>query len=308
MAITENECAFEDFNLLVSEELPPDNSCIGGVNECVFELPVFAYPSDTGDTYRNDFSAPLVFVTNKYKDPKLYLEVLVGCTWTEVAELTDGMTTYGTSYSFVGSDWVGFKLDWYLVYNNEGVGIYRIRQEITNIQTLAVEISYGYRFNLRLWNENLADKTTKLTYTVNGGKMPNVLNDKQVLRYNDIVWEREIRLPSSFFGFESSEYTIESTRYKNGGQQQTKNEQIQTIKYNAKKLPYSLHNEIRSTALQCGELYISDYNLGNPKKYYDHFRVKLASDYSPTWGTYNTYAPVQLEFNPYYENLRRKLC
>jgi hypothetical protein len=218
------------------------------------------------------------------------------------------MTTYGTSYSFAGSNWVGFKLDWYLVYNNEGVGIYRIRQEITNIQTLAVEISYGYRFNLRLWNENLADKTTKLTYTVNGGKMPNVLNDKRMINYNDIVWEREIRLPSSFFGFESSEYTIESTRYKNGGQQQTKNEQIQTIKYNAKKLPYSLHNEIRSTALQCGELYISDYNLGNPKKYYDHFRVKLASDYSPTWGTYNTYAPVQLEFNPYYENLRRKLC
>jgi len=303
-----SESSFKDFELLQGDELPPDLSCIGTANECVFELPAFAYPSDITDTWRNDFAAPLVTINNKYKDAEIYLEVLTGCTWSEVAEL-DSSNTYGTYFgAWTDFDWVGYKLDWYLVYNLEGVGIYRIRQDITNIQTLTVSSSYGYRYNLKLWNENLADRTTKLTYKVNGGKMPNVLKPKRMIDYKGITWEREIRLPDSFFGFESSEYTIESTRYKNGGQQQTKNEQIQTIKYHCKKLPYSLHNMLRSDALQCGELYISDYNLGNPKKYYDHFRVKLSSDYSPTWTTYNSYSPVQLEFNGYYENLRRKLC
>ena len=301
-----SECSYKDFELLLGEELPPDLSCIGGGNECTFVLPAFAYPSDTTDEWRNDFAAPLVMINNKYSTPELYLEVMTDCVWTEVAELTSS-NTYGT-YSSFSNGWIGYKLDWYLVYNVNGAGTYRLREEKTNIQTTTVSISYGYRYDLKLFTSNQADGTVKMTYKVGGGKMPNILKPKRMINYGTIKWEREMRLPNSFFGFESSEYTIESTRYKNGGQKQIKNLQIQTISFHSKKLPYTIHEEIRSTALQCGNLHISDYNLSNPKKYYDHFRVKLASDYSPTWTTYNSFSPVQLEFNPYYENLQRKEC
>ena len=45
---------------------------------------------------------------------------------------------------------------------------------------------------------------------INGGKTGYVDNDKFVLNYKSEIWEREVRLPNSFFGFESSEYTKES--------------------------------------------------------------------------------------------------
>jgi hypothetical protein len=303
-----SECTYQKFTRLEDVEVIKDLSSIGTANECEFQLPVFAYTTDVTDTYRNDFTSTLVQINNRYKDPKIYLEVQNGCTWDEVAQLND--STYGTYYSTFASKplWIGYKIDWYLVYNLEGLGCYRIRQEYTDIIENTVKIEYGYKYNLRLWNENLADKTTKLTYKVSGGKIGDTANDERMIDYKDVVWEKEIRLPSSFFGFESSEYTVESTRYKNGASTQTTNEQKQNISFHVKSLPYSLHSEIRTTALQCGDLRISDYNLSNPFKFYDHKRVVINSDYTPTWTTYNTYSPVQLEFNPYFENLRRKLC
>ena len=304
-----SECTFQKFTRLEDVEVVQDYSSIGAANECTFELPVFAYPSNITDTYRNDFTSTLVQINNRYSNPKMFLEVETSCgEWLEVSELTIA-NTYGTYYTFTSKpDWAGYKLDWYLVYNLEGVGCYRIKQTYLNTIENTTEIRYGYKHNLKLFNENLADKTTKITYTIGGGKIGNVSDDEKVVNYKDVVWQREIRLPASFFGFESSEYTIESTRYKNGGQTQTKNNQIETLQFNVKRLPYSLHRALKVEMMQCGNIEISDYNLSNPFKFYDHKRVKPNSDYSPTWTTHNSYSPVQLEFNPYYENLQRKLC
>lgn len=304
-----SECTRQVFTRLEDIEVVQDYSSIGTGNECTFELPVFAYPSDTTDTFRNDFSSTLLQINNRYSTPQIFLEVEGDCgVWSQVAELTSS-NTYGTYYTFDSKpNWIGYKIDWYLVYNLEGVGCYRIKQSYDDTIEGTTYLKYGYKYNLRLWNEKLADKTTKITYTINGGKIGNVDNDKRFTDYKSEIWEREIRLPASFFGFESSEYTVESTRYKNGGQQQIKNEQIEKLQYYCKRLPYSLHRALKVEMMQCGEIYISDYNLGNPYKFYDHKRVKPSSDYSPVWGLYNSYAPVLLEFNPYYENLQRKLC
>lgn len=307
MAIT-SECTFQDFELLKDKEVVIDNSSIGLASECTFEVPQFAYPSDTTDTYRNDFASILLPLSNRYSTPEFYLEVETSCdNWTEVSELTD--STYGVYYSEseLNPNWRGFKVEWYKVYNSEGAACFRIRQEYTDVVDGVIKINYSYKYNLKLYSDNLADNTTKMTYTINGGKIGSTLDDKTVVDYKTVIWNRELRLPSSFFGFESSEYTRETTRYKNGGQTPIEDSQVETLQYNAKRLPYSLHREIKITALQCGELYLSDYNLGNVTTY-NMKRVQPSSEYAPLWGTYRSYAPVSLTFEPYFQNLRRKKC
>jgi hypothetical protein len=303
-----SECTYQDFELLLEEEVVKDLSSIGRANECEFELPVFAYLADTGNTYKNDSSYFLLSLTNRYSTPEFYLEVQNGCNWDEVAQLTD--STYGEYYTFTSKPkWAGYRIDWHLVYTLEGVNCYRVRQESTNITDATIEIDYSYKYNLRAYTDGLADKTTKINYTINGGKRGSTVNNKKVINYKDVVWNREIRLPQSFFGFESSEFTRESTKYKTGAVVWTKDEQVETIGFNARRIPYSLHRELKITMLQADEIYISDYNEGNPNPdKYDHLRVKGSSSYEPTWNSYTTYAPIQLTFEPYYQNLEAKRC
>jgi len=304
-----SESTYQKFTLLQSKTVVIDNSTIGSdANECTFELPAFAYPVDTTDTYRNDFTSSLLSLTNRYSSPEFYLEKQNGCNWDEVAQLTD--STYGTYYTFASlPNWSGFKVEWYKVYNLEGANCYRIRQEYTSIVDAEVFVNYSYKYNLKLFTANLADKTTKISYNINGGLIGSTLDSSTKIDYKDNVWEREIRLPQSSFMFESSEYEREFTRYKNGGQEWTIDNQVETIQYNVRKIPYSLHRELKITALQSGMLFISDYNLSNPKPdMYNFKRVICSSEYAPIWGQYNTYSPVQLTFKDYYENLQRKRC
>jgi len=304
-----SESSYQDFELLFDSDVVRDLSDIGNANECEFELPVFAYPTDTTNKYRNDFSSFLLPLTNRYNTPEFYLEVETSCdNWTEVAQLTD--STFGIFYTFATrTKWGGFRVEWHKVYSSEGVGCYRIRQEFTDIVDATVKIAYSYKYNLKLWNENLADKTTKIKSVINGGKTGYEENDKRVLNYKSEIWEREVRLPNSFFGFESSEFTKEYTRYSNGGQVHILDDQKETILFNAKRLPYFLHRDLKINYLQADEIYLSDYNLGNPKpNRYNNKRVIVNSAYEPKWNLYNSYASIELQFNPYYENLRRKQC
>lgn len=303
-----SECTKQTFTLLKSKEVIRDLSSIED-SLCRFELPVFAYPSDTTDTYRNDFTTSLLALSNRYNTPELYLEVETSCdTWTEVSQLTDN--TYGEYFTFTNQPtWIGYRIDWYLVYNLEGVGCYRIRQEYTDITDATTKVEYSYKYNLKLYTDGLADKTTKIKYVVRGGLLGSLLDDETVIDYKNIVWNREIRLPYSYFGNESSEFTREFVRYKNGAQVWTENSQVETIQFNARKVPYPLHRELKGIMMLCDEIYISDYNESNPNQSkYNAKRVVPTSNYEPTWGSYTPYAPVSLTFKPYYENLLRKRC
>jgi hypothetical protein len=302
-----SECTFEDFELLKSKEIVRDLSSIED-STCKFELPVFSYTADTTDEYRNDFTSFLLPLSNRYSAPKFFLEKEDCSTWTEVAQLTD--STYGEYFTWTSQPtWIGTKIDWHLVYTAEGEACYRVRMEYTDTIEASTKTEYSYKYNLMDYTDIRADKTTKIKYIINGGIIGSTQDDAETIDYKDIIWQREIRLPLSYFGNESSEYTREYTRYKNGAQVWTQDEQIETIGFNARKVPYPLHRELKITALQADEIYLSDYNESNPNtNKYDAKRVVATSDYTPTWGSYTPYAPVALTFKPYFENLRRKRC
>ena len=175
-----SECTFQKFTRLEDVEVVQDYSSIGTANECTFELPVFAF-GDGSDTYKSDFTSTLVQINNRYSNPLIFLEEETSCgVWVQVAAFTNA-NTYGTYYTFASKpNWIGCKLDWYLVYNAFGSGCFRIKQTYLDTIENTTEIKYGYKYNLKLFNENLADKTTKITYTIGGGKIGNVSKEDSI--------------------------------------------------------------------------------------------------------------------------------
>ena len=107
----------------------------------------------------------------------------------------------------------------------------------------------------------------------------------------------------------SSEFSREFVRYKNGEQVWTQDEQVETIQFNARRLPYSLHKEFKVFLLQSDRIEISDYNKSNPNpEKYNFKRMVCTSNYEPKWNSHSTYAGIELTFKPYYENYLRKRC
>ena len=176
-----SECTYQDFELLYSKEVVLDYSSIGDAQTCSFELPVFAYTADTTDTYRNDFTSSLLTLSNRYSTPEFYLEEYntTTCAWVEVAQLTD--STYGEYFTFTSRPkWAGYRIDWHKVYTLNGVNCYRLRQEYTDVIDAAVKINYSYKYNLKYYSDNLADKTTKIKYVIRGGKIGSTQKQEEV--------------------------------------------------------------------------------------------------------------------------------
>ncbi len=301
MAIT-SESTFADFELLREPQVVVDNSSIGKANECSFSIPAFAYPTDTTDTYRNDFAAPLLALSNRFENPNFFLDKKQpDCSFLQVAQLNDSTLGELTSFS---NGWLGYKLEWHLVESNHGVGCYRIRGEYDELGNPNVLQEISYQYDLKVFTDGLADKTIKFTYDITGGKVGSTTDDKAVLDYGTIIWCREFRV-RGFFGFETSEINQEFVKYKNGSQNWTASDQIEQFLCYINSIPYSLHREIKINALQADNIFISDYNIDN-QAVYDHKQVITNSNYEPIWARAATYAPVSLSFIPFFQNFERK--
>jgi hypothetical protein len=308
MGVIIKESTFQDFELLTEKVVVLDLSAIGKAYECSFPMLAFAYPSDTSDTYKNDFIAPLFPLTNSQINPHLYLEKKnEDCTWTEIQELTD--TTYGDPKAIynTNTNWIGTHIDAWKVYNTNGSGCYRIRLEYDNIVAGDTEIVYSYRYEVKLWNENLADETTRMTYTVEGGKLGDEFKDDTVINYNTSIWTRQIRVDGIFGYKPSMSYETEYTRYKNGAQVYTDNNGVEKYPYLLKGLPFSLHMEVSKTVMLSDKIIIDDYNIENVNQWQNK-QVTRTSGYEPNYDKYVSFSSVELEFSQYFENNRRKRC
>lgn len=303
-----SECTFQDFDLLLSSQVVSDLSDIGKANECEFQLPVFAYPTDTTDKYRNDNYNPLFTGTNRYASPAFFLEVQNNCGWTQVAALNDN--TYGKFNTFTSnSNWLGYELKWHLVESLQGVGCYRVRLEYTDVTDATVKTEFSYKFNLKIFTDDLADKTTKIEYRIDGGKTGDKSDDKGVINYGNISWTREVRLPNSLFGFSFDNTTKEYTKFKTGAEIYIKDISVESYNFEARKLPSSLHRELKIVAFKSDRIFISDYNKSNPElSQFNRKRVNLNSDYNPKWYLNRSFASVELEFAQHFQNNERKRC
>lgn len=309
----------KDFGILRDTVVVEDLSSIGQDSECKFNILQFAYPTDTADKYRNDFHAPLYTLSNNQINAAIYLEKKneTTCEWAELAQLND--TTYGyvfgsasdPNYTFNlnKTEWIGYHIDWYLVYNdvNGGAGCYRIRLEYDSLSTGNSEIKYSYTFVLKLWDENQADQTVRFSYLIDGGTIGDKSNDSIILDYETVKWERQLRIDGVFGYADPQEYETEFNRYTSGAQVKIKDMSTERYPCELNGLPYSIHQEIKKTLLLADRIIVDDYNLNNITTYVDKWVIR-DSNYEPAYDRWVSYHPVQIQFAQYYQNNNKRRC
>jgi len=306
MAAGNSEATFIDITLLREKEIVLDLSDVSRDFECEFVVKALVFPSDITDLYKNDFAGILMPLSNRFKEPQMFIEKLIGCDWVEQDELTDD--TYGEYKTFTAQPtWLYYKLQWRLVHAAFGIGCYRIRQDFKDIVDDTEFVSFSFRYDVRLFNEDFADRTIKFTYTQNGGKIGDIFDDEKILDFKTIVIEREIRL-NGFFGFESGDSEREAVRYETGEEVESVDKHIERFICPVKSIPYFMHRMLKIDILQSWDLQISDYNKTNVFRFYDHKKIKPLGGYEPTWSRNNSYAPIQLEFESRFQNFERKTC
>lgn len=307
----DGECIKEEFELLLSERVIRDLSSIGGGAECDYQIQAFCDPSGSltseEDRVRNDFHSHLLALNNRYEDLEMYLEkrTACGCDWEELTQLTDN--TYGRFDVEPNPYWLNYRMEWLKVYNEHGLGCYRVRKQYKSILDAEIQLEYSYQFNVAIYDANKADEEVRYTYTINGGKIGDPYQDEEVLNFNEYVWDSQIRLTGIFGHSDSSEYEREYIKYRNGSKVWTKDAQVEKYKSILKGVPFFVHLEVSKIIFHSDEIIIDDFNLININEWRNK-RVIPEGDYEPSYNVNTSFSSVELTFSQYYENLERKRC
>jgi hypothetical protein len=273
---------------------------------CDFHLPALA-EFEPSDDHFNDKHSVIWFFDELFSDVKIYLQKKTSGTWADVIELTDD--TYGTFYEFgffvnkFSESAIGYLIDWTLVLNEEGVGMYRVR--VTGTKAIgSFTDQYSFEFDLQVYTQYRADRTVRVEWNRNG-VLGNRITDERVDDYGVLDWYNSIRIPNSLFGLDVSELTQEYIRYPNGANVWLGDSQVEELTWNIYSLPQELHRFLQVDLMQAGKMKFTDYNKLAPTPNVDRWVVPT-SGYKPEWviGTVN--APVKLTFKPYFENLTHK--
>jgi hypothetical protein len=311
------EARFENFKLITSN--PSDPTSVldlpkFSATSCCYELPVFAELVYTKD-FNNDKSSVIYFYDNAFSDALLELEQYISGTWTKIADLNDA--TYGTYSAFgtytnpSGENVLSFEIDWSLILAAFGIGKYRIKTVETNI--FGTTNRYSLEWTLKAYNQNIVDKTTRISWWVSG-LIGDSSNDQKKRDFGNLNFYNEIRLYNSLFWSKTSEYEKEFVKYQNGQQVWTKDERTRSYKFELNGAPNYVHELLSGEVFQSDTIMITDYNSNNPAMLADcspemlEKYVKLSSNYEPKWNFGSKYASVECTFTNEYQNFVRKRC
>lgn len=243
-----------------------------------FKTMVLAY-GDGSDTMKNDFTSflNLCSPTASAAVYKLYKDgVLVG-------SLTNN--TYGKYYSFgfevIGlQKFIGYRIDWYLVLDLQGEGIYQLKLEVTDAMLGNVTL-WSDEYQLCEYRADRAEQTIRIDWWQNG-TIGSMANQADTMNYSDLNWHNQIRL-GGFFGYPKvSEGTKEFVRYWNGYQEWVKDEFEVTYRLKTKRIPANIQRLIRTDIMMSDRCTITDYNSKNAETYID-FEIRFEPTNEPNW-------------------------
>lgn len=238
-------------------------------------------------TYENDFNSFLInFQALLNASVIIRLQKLVGSTWTNQDILNNN--DYGTYYnlgSIAGHNtYTGYLLNWALVLDSFGVGIYRVL--FTLSQSGSVSNLCSEQFNLLAWDCMRANGTVKIETNITG-KIGDKKIDYLLHDFSGFYWYDSIRI-NGFFGYEKvSEYKTVNLEWGNpyhGKIQKVRDEAIQSYELKIRQDTIQpVHHGIMIIAMMADELMISDYNINNSDYNFKRFKVVGASGYEPTY-------------------------
>lgn len=197
---------------------------------------------------------------------------------------------------------VGYEVNWGRVFNTYSSGVYHVQLEIETIfgQTI---IQKSDSFCVKQYSEDLADKTVRIEYYLNG-IIGNSNFDELTTNYGELNLYNSHRF-DGYFSFEKSRYEKDYIRYENGLDEKVTDEQFPEYVLDLKPIPAFKHNILRTDILQADKILVTDYNTRNFDKYYQK-SVQVISEYAPNILYLKTkLAPIKLNFKPAINNLKR---
>jgi len=241
-----------------------DDPILGNVREtfnindydCCYEELAFADPNDPQSGYKNDKTALLFYLS--LPTDTVTIKLFKDCQ--EIATLNNN--TYGTFFGF--SYWgdhtrVGFLVDWLLVYNAFGSGLYHMEADRIIINQNSQVKTHTYR--LDLFDEYKADGTVKMR-TITKGYIEGGVN----YTGNNVQWVQEIRM-NGYFG--NSKPILETDNYQttNRTVTQIKDQIVTDYTLTLEPIQINIFKPLIYDKLLANEILISDYNLFNPEKF-----------------------------------------
>jgi len=154
--------------------------------------------------------------------------------------------------------YVGYLLDWNLVYATYGVGNYQVIAQITS---LSVTIEVPSRvFMLKKYTKELAHETVRIESVQNGNIFGNIFD------HTGLEWYQSIRIPGVFGNpkpvYETDNYVTENHAY-----EQNKSKMNREFTLSIFPIPFEVVEIIIYNKCLANSILITDYNLFAEKEW-----------------------------------------
>ena len=264
------------------------------VDYCDFECEYkeIAFFSSSSDAWKNDTSS---FLFSKVRQADtISLELWKG--GAKVDDITDN--TYGEYFPTLSEFVVGFKADWNLIANAQGVGTYQIVAQ-TNILGNDGELQ-SRLFEVLPYDDLLANNTVVIE-TVQTG---NIIRAFDYDTFEDGEWTERVRLKGEFRRvtpeFESDLYLDSDYR-----KTQIKDKVVNRFELMTRLVPDVVYKFLTQDASLSNITRITDYNFMN-NEIYRNFPVKFEGFGEVSTYGFNRNYTLSLDFSDRYDNVRKR--
>ena len=301
----------QDFTIIKSNPTQGVSSIVSSsdTNECCYELIALAEIEENTSDLKNDKHSVIWFFSNAYTSAEMTLQKYVNGAWTDFDTLNDD--TYGNFYDLgfyttIYEEYaIGYQIDWFNVLNVAGIGDYRVKCTATLIDS-STQYYYSFEFCLKVYQEYLAQNTTRLSWYKNGNS-GSLNDDTKKNDYGTLNWFNSIRIPNSIFGRLKPTKTKNFVRYQTG--EDVRIFDADEIEYilNIDQAPLWLAKFIGFDANYSNNLTITDYNSRNhevliDKKVTAKTNFTVEYDYDVQLHNFEfTYQPTYNNFKHNYE-------
>jgi hypothetical protein len=254
---------------------------------CPYEVPyfekVFAFPNDAANEYKNDKREVLTTLLDAASVAEFRLVKPDG----SKQVLNDN--TFGEYFApgfFVNQPLkTGFVVDWLLVFNAFGGGVYCIETSQTDFGEEVISSSWNYK--LQTYSEQEANLTTRIK-TVHNGLVKNREN------YEGMTWVRWVRVPG-IFGNKTPITEVDNYESTNNRLVQIRDRIKYEYQLSIELVPSVVINTFTEDRLQANEMFVTNYALFSHEIFEDKQVYSMPSDYTPEYFVRNTKAAFDLK-------------
>ena len=255
---------------------------VGEYERSYFEK-VLAFPSDSLDQYRNDKREVLTTLLDGASVVEFRLVKPDG-----TKEILNG-PTYGEYFapgSFAEQPLkTGFVVDWLLVFNAFGGGIYYIETSQTDFGQETVSRSWDYK--LQLYSDLEANLTVRVK-TVHEGLVKNREN------YEGITCTRWIRVPG-IFGNKTP--VTEANNYESTNNQliQIRDRVLYEYDMSIELVPAAVINSFTEDRIQANQMFVTNYAVLGHEIFNEKQVYSMPSEFTPEYYVRNTKATIEMK-------------